>query len=140
MKKNQQNKLYHAVLYLSPGDYHRFHSATGFEVVRRKVIEGGLWGVDEQNLVKKGKIYEKNSRLILHGKWKEGYLGMVLVGALNVGRIVVKDKIVFEKGEEIGYFNLGSTIVLLFESPHIEWQVSDKEKVRYNQVIGKIAK
>jgi phosphatidylserine decarboxylase len=38
---------------------------------------------------------------------------MVLVGALNVGRIVVKDKVLFEKGEEIGYFNLGSTIVLL---------------------------
>ncbi len=65
---------------------------------------------------------------------------MVLVGALNVGRIVVKDKTVFEKGEEIGYFNLGSTIVLLFESPQIEWQVGEKEKVKYNQIIGKVAK
>jgi phosphatidylserine decarboxylase len=35
---------------------------------------------------------------VLHGKWEMGYLGMVLVGALNVGRIVVKDKLKFIKG------------------------------------------
>ncbi len=49
---------------------------------------------------------------------------MVLVGALNVGRIVVKDKVLFDKGEEIGYFNLGSTIVLVIESPDIDWKIA----------------
>lgn len=38
MKKNAENKLYHVVLYLAPGDYHRFHSATNFTVTRRKAI------------------------------------------------------------------------------------------------------
>ena len=127
-------------MYLSPGDYHRFHSMTGFEVVRRKVIEGGLLGVNEKTIRTKPKVYEQNSRLILHGKWKEGYLAMVLVGALNVGRIVVKDKVVFEKGEEIGYFNLGSTIVLLVESPKIDWKIKEKEKIKYNQIIGMVEK
>jgi phosphatidylserine decarboxylase len=96
----------------------------GFELVRRKVIEGALLTVNEKALKTKSKVYEQNSRLILHGKWKEGYLAMVLVGALNVGRIVVKDKVLFDKGEEIGYFNLGSTIVLLIESPDIDWKIA----------------
>lgn len=38
MKKNPENKLYHVVFYLAPGDYHRFHSATNFEIIRRKAI------------------------------------------------------------------------------------------------------
>jgi phosphatidylserine decarboxylase len=59
----------------------------------------------------------------LHGKWKQGYLGMILVGALNVGRIVVKEKLIYATGEEIGYFSLGSTIVLLIESPNMEWNI-----------------
>ena len=58
------------VLYLSPVDYHRFHSVAGFEVMRRKVIEGALLAVNEKTLVKKSNVYEKNSRLILHGKWE----------------------------------------------------------------------
>lgn len=48
---------------------------------------------------------------------------MIFVGALNVGRIVIKDKQKFVKGEEIGYFNLGSTIVLLIESPNLDWRI-----------------
>ena len=42
----------------------------GFEVMRRKVIEGALLAVNEKTLVKKSNVYEKNSRLILHGKWE----------------------------------------------------------------------
>jgi phosphatidylserine decarboxylase len=38
MKKYKDNKLYHVVLYLAPGDYHRFHSMTNFDISRRKVI------------------------------------------------------------------------------------------------------
>ena len=43
------------------------------------------------------------------------YLGLVMVGARNVGDIFVKAKTMFQKGEEIGYFNLGSTIVMYVE-------------------------
>jgi phosphatidylserine decarboxylase len=40
---------------------------------------------------------------------------MIMVGALNVGRIIVKEGLSFQKGDELGYFNLGSTIVMLIE-------------------------
>ncbi len=39
-----------------------------------------------------------------------------MVGALNVGRIIVKENQTFETGAELGYFNLGSTIVMIFEA------------------------
>jgi phosphatidylserine decarboxylase len=54
--------------------------------------------VKEKSLVSNKKVYERNSRLLLHGKWELGYFGMILVGALNVGRIVVKDKLKYEVG------------------------------------------
>jgi phosphatidylserine decarboxylase len=38
---------------------------------------------------------------------------MIMVGALNVGRIIVRPGKSFKKGDELGYFNLGSTIVML---------------------------
>jgi len=49
-------------------------------------------------LISKPQVYERNSRLILHGKWDQGYFGMILVGALNVGRIIVKDKLFYARG------------------------------------------
>lgn len=45
---------------------------------------------------------------------------MAMVGALNVSRIVVASKESFERGEELGYFNLGSTIVMLVEAKNIK--------------------
>lgn len=136
MKKNKDNKLYSLILYLAPGDYHRFHAPTDFEISRRKAFEGSLYPVNEQSLVN-NKVYEKNARLILHGKWLNGYLSMVLVGALNVGRIVVKDNLKYAKGEEMGYFNLGSTILLLIESSELDWKVVEKQKVKYGEIFAK---
>ena len=68
-------------------------------------------------------MYEKNARLCVYGNWKEGYMGLVMVGALNVGRIILDQGMDFKKGDELGYFNLGSTIVMLFETKGIkQWQ------------------
>ena len=41
---------------------------------------------------------------------------MVMVGALNVMRIIVTDEPELKKGDELGYFNLGSTIVMIVEA------------------------
>ena len=52
--------------------------------------------------------------------------------ALNVGRIIVQEKEMFQRGEEVGYFNLGSTIVMIFEAPEVaEWVKREGEAVRY---------
>lgn len=125
LKLGRNNKLYQVVLYLAPGDYHRFHSPTELSVVSKTPIGGRHMSVNEKTLARKKKVYEKNARLCLTGTWSEGFLAMVMVGALNVSKIVMSEQLRFRKGDEIGYFNLGSTIVLLFEAKNVlEWKVS----------------
>ena len=54
-----------------------------------------------------------------------------MIGALNVGGIHVRDRKDFVKGEEIGYFSLGSTVVLLIEASQLHWKVKEMQKIRY---------
>ena len=137
MKKNPLNKLYQVIFYLAPGDYHRFHCPTDFLVSTREKIEGILLSVNERTLIKRKKVYEKNARVVLNGTWQSETeasfaMSMVMVGALNVGRIIVQEKEMFQRGEEVGYFNLGSTIVMIFEAPEVaEWVKKEGEAVRY---------
>ena len=104
-----------------------------------------LLSVSEKTLIKRKKVYEKNGRVVLHGSYEvngeELYLGMVMVGALNVGRIMVHENKDFKKGEEVGYFNLGSTIVLVFESKEIKsWEKMEGDKIRFGEPICEFAK
>jgi phosphatidylserine decarboxylase len=59
-----------------------------------------------------------------------------MVGALNVGGIHVRDRGGFGKGEEVGYFSMGSTVVMLLEAKGLEWKVKEGDKVRYGQVLA----
>lgn len=88
---------------MAPGDYHRFHSPTNFQVESREKIEGILLSVSEKTLIKRKKVYEKNGRFVLNGNYTVSeknnvecenedklFMSLVMVGALNVGRIIVK--------------------------------------------------
>lgn len=46
------------------------------------------------------------------------------------------ENISFRKGEEIGLFNFGSTVVLVFEAPNFQWNIQAGDKVRMGQLIG----
>lgn len=56
----------------------------------------------------------------MFAEWKQGLLTMVMVGALNVSRIHFEELLTAKRGQELGYFNLGSTIVLLVEANEIK--------------------
>ena len=75
------------VLYLSPKDYHRFHSPTSFTASYRRHIAGYLEPVDPRYVVKHKDVYKSNERVNLLGDWAHGFLGISFVGALNVGSI-----------------------------------------------------
>lgn len=110
---NKNSKLFQLIVYLAPGDYHRFHSPVDMTILKRTPIDGKCDSVSERTIAKGKPIYEKNGRITLTTKWKEGLMTLVMVGALNVMRINITDKNVLQRGDELGYFNLGSTIILI---------------------------
>ncbi|XP_034247513.1 phosphatidylserine decarboxylase proenzyme, mitochondrial [Thrips palmi] len=143
--QNKDTDLYQCVVYLAPGDYHRFHSPTQWNVNFRRHFQGDLLSVNPRIARWIPDLFSLNERAVFVGKWKHGFFCFGAVGATNVGNIrvicdetlhtnlpkwprgqpVQRDKflgppgkgIPFAKGEQFGEFRLGSTVVLLFEAP-----------------------
>ena len=83
--------LYQCVIYLAPGDYHRFHSPTDWKIKFRRHFSGDLIGVKFANWIPG--LFHINERVVYTGEWKHGFFSMTAVGATNVGSI----KIYFDK-------------------------------------------
>ncbi|XP_018014799.1 phosphatidylserine decarboxylase proenzyme, mitochondrial isoform X2 [Hyalella azteca] len=137
------NELHQVVLYLAPGDYHRFHSPADWKVIHRRHFPGELLSVNPSFAAWIPNLFVLNERVAYIGTWKYGFFSMTAVGATNVGSVktyfdedlrtnercrpscTFSDKtfegpghnFTFSKGAPFGEFNLGSTIVLLFEAP-----------------------
>jgi len=164
--KNKENKLYACTIYLSPGEYHCFHSPTHWNTTFRRHFPGELFSVNPSLTRWLQGIFNMNERVLYAGSWKHGFFSMTPVGATCVGSIKMycdmvmktnnrsfhKNGYFFDKtlrtnentlgvkmipGELIGEFNLGSTIVLIFEAP-VSWKfsVSPNKKVLVGQALG----
>jgi phosphatidylserine decarboxylase len=83
------NSLFFAVIYLAPGDYHRFHSPTAWVVEKRRHFMGELFSVSPYMAKRLENLFVLNERVALLGRWKYGFFGMVPVGATNVGSIKI---------------------------------------------------
>lgn len=161
------NELYFCVIYLAPGDYHRFHSPTSWVVDARRHIAGELYSVSPFVAQRLPNLFLLNERVALLGRWRHGFFGMVPVGATNVGSIRINfDRdlrtnvthgtargtvaaATYEtasrvlggqplgRGDEMGGFLLGSTIVLVFEAPRsFEFGVRAGDRVRVGESLG----
>lgn len=88
LKVNPNNELYQIVIYLAPGDYHRFHSSAEFLVKSRRYYPGDLFSVNPwlANLMKE--LFVLNERATLIGEWPHGFFSYCAVGATNVGSII----------------------------------------------------
>ena len=75
------------VIYLAPGDYHRYHSPVSFTATYRRHIPGYLEPVDPRYLKGHQDVLKTNERVNLLGDWKHGFFAISFVGALNVGSI-----------------------------------------------------
>ncbi|XP_020910438.1 phosphatidylserine decarboxylase proenzyme, mitochondrial isoform X2 [Exaiptasia diaphana] len=159
--------LYQCVLYLGPGDYHCFHSPADWEVKLRRHFPGDLLSVGPsiQRLIKG--LFNYNERVVLSGTWKHGFFSYSAVGAHNVGSIYLdfepelrtnlKGKYIpgdygekllsvtdnqgvcLKKGEKMGGFNMGSTIVLIFEAPKdFVFTAETGQKIKYGQPLGSL--
>ncbi|KAJ7513435.1 hypothetical protein O6H91_24G007300 [Diphasiastrum complanatum] len=83
-------QLFYCVLYLGPGDYHRVHSPANWCIDVRRHFPGHLYPVNTRAVRTIKNLYVLNERVVLEGKWSQGFMSMALVGATNVGSIEVK--------------------------------------------------
>ena len=145
-------------LYLSPSDYHRYHVPLNMRVTKAIHVPGKLHPVNIPTLKKQVNLFIENERVILECYTQENRLFyLVLVGALNVGKMVVsfepkiqtnseiRDIQVYEyenvnlhKGDDLGYFMMGSTIVVLGEKDMLKYDLSVNQKVQYADTIATI--
>ncbi len=150
-----------ATLYLSPRDYHRFHMPCAARVVRARYLPGSLWPVNRLGVEGIPGLFAENERLCAHFEVGEGEgaraLCLVAVGATLVGKVRVRfDDLSthtpgregaersygdrgprFAKGEELGRFEFGSSLVLLAERGLLELRPEERGlPVRLGTRIG----
>lgn len=130
-----------ATLYLAPYNYHRVHSPFDGELVTARYIPGDLFSVNAATAASVPGLFRRNERLVLHFKTAFGPAALIFVGALNVGSISTpwsgeirpRKKGVVEiidlsnaptaikKGDLLGWFNMGSTVIVLLPDKVCEW-------------------
>jgi len=131
---------YYIVLYLSPTDYHRIHTPVGGQIVEREHIAGKVYPVNDFGLRHMRRVLSRNERLITYMKHAYGEVAVVKVGAMNVSSIkyVQPERGKMEKGDELAYFEFGSTVVLVMEDDTFipREDLSTGLKVRMGESLG----
>jgi len=145
--------------YLSPKDYHRYHVPFDMQVKKAVHIPGKLYPVNFTWLKKIFELFVENERVILECYTKENKLFyMVFVGALNVGKMqfifdhniqtnvksgkeqpYMYNNLTLKKGDELGRFEMGSTIVMLFEKEMIKLTCKKNTTIRYTNKIASLS-
>ncbi|NVJ08144.1 phosphatidylserine decarboxylase [Myxococcus sp. AM001] len=146
-------------IYLSPRDYHRIHAPLGGTITGYAYIPGEFWPVNPASVKNKQSLFCVNERLVTYLDTVAGKCAVVKVGATCVSRIkAAYDEVTthtgqpgkvhrygaampVEKGGELGRFEMGSTVILLFEPKRVTWDESLQEEavVRLGKRIGVIA-
>lgn len=124
-----------ATIYLSPKDYHRVHMPLAGRLTATRYVPGKLFSVNGVTAENVDRLFARNERLVCHFDTERGPMAMILVGAMVVagietvwsGRVAPPPKrpvtvdyvalpepVALGKGDEMGRFLLGSTVILLF--------------------------
>ncbi|BBH24991.1 phosphatidylserine decarboxylase proenzyme [Paenibacillus baekrokdamisoli] len=133
---------FYMVLYLSPTDYHRIHTPVEGMIVEREHVPGKVYPVNEFGLRNMRRVLSRNERLITYIRHAGAEVAVVKVGAMNVSSIKYveprQDKV--EKGQDLAYFEFGSTVVLLTEDETFIPRSDLKTglKVRMGEKLGTI--
>ncbi len=104
------------VYYLCPTDYHRVHAPVEGTVKEIKKLGLDLWPVNDASVSSIPNLFITNERVVVSVSSQLGPVEVVFVGATNVGSIEIfkKEAEFVEKGEELGVFQMGSTVVMIY--------------------------
>ncbi len=141
--------------YLSPKDYHRYHAPCDMQILSAKHIPGELFPVNRPALNYIKSLFARNERVVLTCKYNEDIFYMVMVGALNVGKMkfyfdeqiqtnvkhTLKTEYKYEnlhvkKGDELGCFEMGSTVVLILPNGFIKMQNKENMAVKFSEDLS----
>jgi phosphatidylserine decarboxylase len=149
----------YATIYLSPRDYHRVHAPTSARIVAYDYVPGELWPVNPRVASTRDGLFTHNERVVI---WldspRAGRVAVVMVAATGVGnmhlahrdldsvqwrasheqrRIELDDRV--QRGDELGAFRLGSTVVMVFERGAVELACNVGASVRFGEQLGEVA-
>lgn len=141
--------------YLSPKDYHRYHVPLDMRVTKAIHVPGKLYPVNIPSLKKRLNLFIQNERVVLECEHDGVRFYLVLVGALNVGQMVVNfepsietnkdttqikvheyETIALQKGEELGFFKMGSTVILIAPQGMLDVTIAAHMHVKFGQTIA----
>ncbi|HLZ98829.1 MAG TPA: archaetidylserine decarboxylase [Steroidobacteraceae bacterium] len=146
-----------ATLYLAPFNYHRIHMAVRGTLRDTVYVPGRLFSVNSTTERHVPRLFARNERVLTLFDTEIGQFALVMVGALNVGsmatvwagditpaarRVVTRipcPAVTLDKGAELGRFNMGSTVILLFEPGRARWHplLRAGSVVQLGQAIGR---
>jgi phosphatidylserine decarboxylase len=161
---DEDAKRYHegsfATIYLSPRDYHRVHIPIEGKLKRTRYIPGSLFSVNDMTAQALPGLFARNERLVCEFESNDaGTFAVIFVGAILVAGIetvwsgfetpgpgAVRDtdfsgqSLNFMKGDEIGRFKFGSTVILLFQNQAANWEdgINANAAVQMGQKIGSV--
>lgn len=157
-EKNRLKGGIFANLYLSPADYHHYHSPCDMKILKATHIPGKLYPVNLKWLNKKLNLFIENERVVLECETlNSAKFFLVFVGALNVGKIrflfdeniqtnvkikeqtlYIYDNLHVSQGEELGYFEMGSTVLFFGEKDKFQLSVKHNKKIKFAEELAKI--
>ncbi len=152
---------YFFIIYLSPTNYHRIHAPIAGNVTHMSYVPGQLLPVNRLGLAITDELFPTNERLTTFMETESGkHVALVKVGATCVGKIsvtyddqktnisrhptpyfkTIDDKPVYDKGQELAAFNLGSTVILFIEGEDFKPDASIKlnAKIKMGEALGEI--
>lgn len=146
----------YATIYLSPRDYHRVHAPVDAEWVGYDYVPGAQYPVNPTWVARQPGLFARNERLVFHLRAPCGAVELVMVGATGVGNMRLADGVetrtfrhhedpvrvrfqaprAVQRGDELGSFQLGSTVILLFEPGEVRLLVESGQTVRCGGAFG----
>lgn len=149
-----------ATIYLAPYNYHRVHAPVAGELVAARYVPGDLFSVNAATVASLAGLFRRNERLVMHFRTGFGPAVVILVGALNVGSIstpwtgeirprkagvvdaldLSRHPASVRKGDLLGWFNMGSTVILLLPKGVCAWDEDLKpgETLEMGVAIGEL--
>jgi phosphatidylserine decarboxylase len=151
-----------ATIYLSPRDYHRVHMPIDGRLTAETYIPGSLFSVNRVTADNVERLFARNERLVCYFDTPVGPMAMILVGAMVVAGIATAwsgqvapppqsprwidyreppAPVSLARGEEMGRFFLGSTVILLFPENSVTWEERFRagSSTRMGEKLGTIA-